>query len=260
VIWIFGLVMIILALLHRLPMKFLAALGLIIVFGHNLLTPISFAPGEAGYIPWTILHDRGFLLAEGAVKIKVSYPLLPWIGVILLGYVAGPLYGMGFDPARRQRVLAQLGLGCLALLAILRGFNLYGETLPWVQGDTLVQSVMSFLNFTKYPPSLSFLLMTLGGGMLMMSRLERVENWFSRVSATFGGAPMFYYLLHLYILLLLQTLLVMVLGANHGNRFGVDHLWIVWLSAVLMLPVLYYPCRAFARFKRRTNMGWVRYF
>jgi uncharacterized membrane protein len=260
VIWIFGLVMIILALLHRLPIWILATLGLTIVFGHNLLTPISFAPGSAGYIPWTILHDRGFLIAEGALKVKISYPLLPWIGVILLGYVAGPLYAQSFDPARRQRLLMRMGLGCLALLALLRGFNIYGETLPWVQGETFVHSMMSFFNFTKYPPSLSFLLLTIGGGMLVLSQLERFENRFTRISATFGGAPMFYYLLHLYILLLLQNVLVLIFGANHGSRFGVDHIWIVWLSSLAMLPVLYFPCRAFARFKRRTDQTWVRYF
>lgn len=260
VIWVIGLAMIVLALMHRLPMWLLAGVGFAIVFGHNALSPIAFAPGETGFVPWTILHDRGFLVAEGALKIKISYPLLPWIGVILLGYVAGPLYAKAFDPARRARLLVRLGLACLAALAVLRGFNIYGETLPWVQGETAVQTVMSFLNYTKYPPSLAFVLMTLGVGMIALAYFEKIDNWFTRVCATFGGAPMFYYLLHLYVLLLLQNLLVLVFGANHGARFGVDQLWIVWVGAIAMLPVLYLPCRAFANFKRTSNQAWVRYF
>ncbi len=163
-------------------------------------------------------------------------------------------------PQRRQRLLRLLGFGALALLAVLRGFNIYGENLPWVHGETAVQTVMSFVNFTKYPPSLDFLLLTLGTGMLAMSWLEAFDNWFTRACATFGGAPMFYYLLHLYLLLALQHVLVAVFGANHGVRFGVDHVWPVWVVAVALMPVLYFPCRAFARFKRSSNQAWVRYF
>lgn len=260
VIWVIGLAMIILALVHRLPLKLLGAAGLAIVFGHNALTWMSFEPGTVAYSLWTVLLHRGFLVADGAVKLKVTYPLLPWVGVILVGYVAGPLYAAAMAPERRQRLLRMLGCASLALLVVLRGFNIYGENLPWVHGETAIQTVMSFVNFTKYPPSLDFLLLTLGVGMLGLSWLEPVENWFTRACATFGGAPMFYYLLHLYLLLGLQHLLVALFGANHGVRFGVDHVWPVWLLALALMPVLYFPCRAFARFKRSSNQAWVRYF
>ena len=259
VIWVIGLAMIALALLHQLPRAVLAVIGLVIVCGHNLLTPVTFAPGDWGYIPWTILHDRGFLVAEGALKIKVSYPLLPWIGVIVLGYVAGPWYARTVDSARRRSLLVTAGVAALAVLLVLRGLNIYGETLDWTAGETALRTVMSFLNVTKYPPSLAFLLLTLGVGLVVLGWLEQRDNLFLRVCATFGGAPMFYYLLHLFLLLGLQKLAVAAFGANDGSRYEFDHLWQVWLLSAVLIPLLYWPCKAFGAFKRRTSMGWVRY-
>ncbi|SFX77423.1 Uncharacterized membrane protein [Janthinobacterium lividum] len=260
VIWVIGLAMMALAVLHKLPLKVLVVLGVAIVAGQHLFTWLHAEEGSVGYYLLTVLLQRGYLVADGAMKIKVSYPLLPWIGVIVLGYAAGPLYARGLSVEGRRRLLLALGGGSLLLLAVLRGFNLYGETLPWVAGDTALRTAMSMLNFTKYPPSLDFLLFTLGLGLLGMAWLESVDNWFTRACATFGGAPMFYYLLHLYLLLLIGTTLTAVLGANHGNRFGVEHIWQVWLIALALMPVLYFPCRAFANYKRTSKQAWVRYF
>lgn len=260
VIWIIGLAMMALAVLHKLPLKVLVVLGVAIIAGQHLFTWLHAEEGSVGYYLLTVLLQRGYLVADGAMKIKVSYPLLPWIGVIVLGYAAGPLYARAFSAKARRRWLLALGAGSLLLLGLLRGFNLYGETLPWVAGDTALRTAMSVLNFTKYPPSLDFLLFTLGLGLLGMAWLESVDNWFTRACATFGGAPMFYYLLHLYLLLAIGIALTAVLGANHGNRYGVEHIWQVWLIALALMPVLYFPCRAFANYKRTSKRAWVRYF
>lgn len=260
VIWVIGLAMMALAVLHKLPLKALALLGVAIVAGQHLLTGLRAEPGSLAYHVLTVLLQRGYLVADGAMKIKVSYPLLPWIGVIVLGYAAGPLYARSRSLEGRRRLLLALGGGSLLLLGLLRGFNIYGETLPWVAGDTAVRTAMSVLNFTKYPPSLDFLLFTLGLGLLGLAWLESVDNWFTRVCATFGGAPMFYYLLHLYLLLVIGITLTAVLGANHGTRYGVEHIWQVWLLALALMPVLYFPCRAFAHYKRTSRQAWVRYF
>jgi uncharacterized membrane protein len=260
VIWVIGWAMIALALLHRLPAWLLAALGVLLVAGHNSVAMLSFEPGQAAYYWWTLLLHRGFLIADGIVKVKVTYPLLPWIGVIALGYVAGPLYARGMAVLQRRQLLLGCGAACLLLLLLLRGFNLYGENLPWVAGDSALSTLMSFLNFTKYPPSLDFVLLTLGLGLLALAGFERVDNGFTRICATFGGAPMFYYLLHLYLLLVLQTASLALVGPNYGSRFGVDHIWQVWLIALALMPVLYFPCRAFALYKRRSAQPWVRYF
>ena len=247
-------------MLHRLPRGVLATLAVALVFGHNLLTPIHFQPDEVGYSIWTILHDRGFLIADGPFKIKVSYPLLPWIGVIALGYLAGPLFAKSFPANRRQSALVWLGVGSLALLAVIRGFNIYGETLPWVTGDNFVQTVMSWVNFTKYPPSLDFLLLTIGTGCLILAWVELLDNWFMRVLVIFGSVPMFFYLFHLYLLLIMQTVLVATVGPTYGQRFGVDQYWHIWVISFALIPVLYFPMRAFARFKHSSKQAWVRYF
>lgn len=260
VIWVIGLAMMALAVLYKLPLKVLLVLGVAIVAGQHLMSGLRAEPGSLGYYALTVLLQRGYLVADGAMRIKVSYPLLPWIGVIVLGYAAGPLYARAFSATARRRWLLALGAGSLLLLGLLRGFNLYGETLPWVAGDTGLRTAMSVLNFTKYPPSLDFLLFTLGLGLLGLAWLESVDNGFTRACATFGGAPMFYYLLHLYLLLAIGLTLTAVLGANHGSRYGVGHIWQVWLLALLLMPVLYFPCRAFANYKRASKQAWVRYF
>lgn len=262
VIWAIGIAMIVLAFASVLSPRLLAAIALAIVFGHNALAGIDLAPGHPLYLPWTLLLHRGWALQDAAVQVRLTYPALPWVGVILLGWLAGPLFGAAFEGQRRRRLLVVLGLGCWALLAVLRGFNIYGENAPWVPGADAVHTVMSFLNFTKYPPSLDFLLMTLGAGTLVLAALDRADNAATRVASTFGSAPMFYYLLHLYVLMAGYKILLAVFGPNQGSRFGVapDQFWMVWLVTVLMIPALYFPCRAFARYKRRTTRAWVRYF
>lgn len=262
VLWAIGFCMVVLGLLAGLPRGLLAAVGLVLVAGHNLVAGWVVAPESAAYVPWTLLLQRGWLVAEGAVRVRLSYPALPWVGVILLGYVLAPLFASTVRAQARQWRLAALGLACLAALLLLRGLNLYGENQPWVRGETVLLTVMSWLNFTKYPPSLDFLLLTLGTGLLLLAALEGIDHRLTRIFATFGGAPMFYYLLHLYVLLLGYKVLHALYGPNQGSRFGVDagSFWIVWAVWVGLVPLLYVPVRAFARYKRRTTQGWVRYF
>lgn len=260
VIWVIGLAMIILGLLHKLPPLVLGLLGLLIVGGQNALAGLSFAPGTASYSLWTLLLHRGYLISDAAIKIKVSYPLLPWVGIILLGYVAGHLYATGISAPRRQRLLAILGTTALLMFVVLRCVNGYGDTQPWQDHGNELLTLMSFFNLTKYPPSLDFALLTLGTGMCCLSLLEKYPGKLSRIASVFGGAPMFYYLLHLLVLLGLQKLMLAAVGASHGQRFGVEHVWQVWLIAVALIPALYYPCRAFARYKRQSGKAWVRYF
>jgi uncharacterized membrane protein len=256
VIWAIGLAMLALALLHRLPLALLAALGAVIVAGHNALASLSFEPGTMAASAWTILEQRGFLFTD-PVRVKISYPVLAWIGVILLGYACGPLYARATDPRLRRRLLTGAGLALLALLAVLRAANGYGEPLPWTAQADALHTAMSFLNFTKYPPSLDFILLTLGCGLLALAGIERLDNAAARVAATFGGAPMFYYLLHLYALLTLQKLAAAFLGVA---RADVAHVWQVWGIAALLALALYRPTRHFGQYKRESGKGWVKYF
>ena len=259
VIWAIGLSMVVLALVSQWPKAVLALLGFGIVFGHNLLTPVSFQPEEWGYSLWTILHDRNFLVSEGAVKIKASYPVLPWIGVIILGYLAGPLYSKTLSAEHRGRLLLQLGAGCLLLFIVLRGFNIYGETLDWQLYPDLVTSLMSILNLTKYPPSLNFLLVTLGLMFLLLFVLEKPQGKWTQILVNFGSAPMFFYILHLYVLLVLYRIVLAVCGPNQGEGFGMEHMGWIWLTTVLLAVALYLPTKWFSLYKKRSQQAWVRY-
>lgn len=256
VIWVIGLSMIALALLHKLPLRWLALLGGAIVAGHNALSFPGLESGSLAHGAWTVLEQRGFLVGEGAVRVKISYPLLAWIGVILLGYAAGPLFSNKVAPGARRRILLLGGAACLSLLALLRGFNIYGEALPWsVQADAL-HTVMSFLNLTKYPPSLNFLLMTLGVGLIVLAWMEAANERVVAFCATFGGVPLFYYLAHLYLLLALRGLMSAIAGGQPHQAQGIGEIWL-WSLAVI--AALYYPCRWFGRYKRASTQAWVRY-
>ncbi|MEM1096062.1 MAG: hypothetical protein AAGJ10_15800 [Bacteroidota bacterium] len=148
----------------------------------------------------------------------------------------------------------------LLILAVLRGLNGYGEPVPWTVGATPLDTLMSVLNYTKYPPSLAFLLLSLGVALLLMAWLDTKNNAATRVLQTFGQAPMFIYALHLYVLLVAYTIVLATIGPNEGDLYHIDHVWQIWALTVLLAFVLYFPTRAFGQFKRRTDKKWVRYF
>jgi uncharacterized membrane protein len=260
VIWIIGLSMLALAALVWLPRKVLIALGAVLVAGHNLLDGVHFPVGHALHVPWAILHDRGWIEVTSALRMRTSYPLLPWIGVIALGYAAGPWFLPAADARQRQRRLLAWGAGLLAGFVVLRALNVYGDK-PWVAGDSALVTVMGFFNITKYPPSLLFIALTLGIGLLVLRGFERRPGsggmaWL----AVFGAAPMFFYVLHLYVLKFLYLGAEAIWGANQGKVFGFDALWMVWLCALALAVLLYPAVRAFAAFKaRRRDIAWLKY-
>lgn len=258
VIWAIGISMICLALLSKLPRIWIGILGFLIVFGHNLLTPIAFESNEFAYNIWTILHDRGYLETNGLMSIRASYPVLPWIGVILLGYFTGPLYHHLVASAKRQRILIILGFSSLALLFILRGWNIYGETLPWEAQTSLINSVKSFLNYTKYPPSLDFLLFTLGIGFFLLSFFEKINGLFGRILKVFGSAPLFFYIIHLYVILIFHGILIYTI--NDGETVKLNHVYQLWLISTVLCVLLYFPTKRFAQFKRKSKSKLIKYF
>lgn len=253
-----------LSLACRLNIKVIGALGLLIVFGHNALTPITFAPDEFGYIIWSILHDQNDLGVIAGLKIRASYPVLPWFGVILLGYFAGPLFADKVSHLKRRKLLFSIACGCFFVLLILRGFNVYGETLPWSVQETLIGSIRSFLNYTKYPPSLHYILITLGIGMLLLAWFDSFKqtNAMTKILEVYGSVPMFAYIVHLYVLLAAYWVLFLVFGATHGDRFGLSTVTEIWLGTVFLALVLYYPSKKFAHYKHKEkrNKPWLSYF
>ena len=261
VIWAIGVSMIALAALVWLPRPLLLLLGIAIIAGHNLLDTLHFPVGSAMHVPWAILHDRGWIEFSDSLRLRTSYPVLPWIGVIALGYCMGPWFARSACAATRQRYLLLAGASALLGFVALRLLNGYGEA-PWTNYSNATQTLMSFFNITKYPPSLLFITLTLGLGLLLLRGFERARQapWI-RTLAVFGAAPMFFYLLHLYVLKVLYLASVGLFGLNQGSYFGFDGIGAVWLTAVLLAAALYLPVRWFAGLKaRRRDITWLKYF
>jgi uncharacterized membrane protein len=261
VIWCIGLCMIVLAALVGLPRSVLLAVGLLIVCGHNLLDPIHLRPDQPLFPVWAMLHQRDVIALPFGLVAKTTYPVLPWIGVIVLGYAIGPWFLPGVDTHTRQRRFAVLGCAMPVAFALLRLANGYGDK-PWfVVDDIALRTAMSFFALTKYPPSLLFLLLTLGIGALLLVALERMgDRPLVAALAVFGGAPMFFYLLHLTVLRLLYHGAFGTWGATQGAVFGVaDYAWVLVWYAGLIVP-LYLPTAWFSRLKAsRPDIAWLKY-
>lgn len=257
VIWAIGLAMLALSALLWLPRAAQILLAVLLVCGHNALDGVHFASGETGFIPWAILHERSVIELGNGIAARTSYPVLPWIGIILFGYLLGPLYARAASAETRQRRLLAMGMAALAAFVVLRLLNVYGDH-AWQTGNTTLASLMSFLNITKYPPSLHFILLTLGLGLLALAGLERTQA--GRSLALIGRVPMFFYIAHLYLLHLIYLLLAAFYGPNQGERFGFSQVWMIWAMALPVLTCLYRPCRWFGRLKQEGRHPWMRYF
>ncbi|HUF65505.1 MAG TPA: heparan-alpha-glucosaminide N-acetyltransferase domain-containing protein [Gemmatimonadaceae bacterium] len=276
VIWVLGWSMIALAGLIYLPLKVVAGFGIGMMLLHNLLDPVQVAQwqGPASRVPdaasklWMILHQQGAFPVAGFPSpiVYVLYPLIPWIGVMAAGYAFGTLYDI--DPARRRAILLRLGLGLTAAFLILRALNLYGDPAGWSVQKSSLFTALSFLNVTKYPPSLLFLLMTLGPALLALWWFERpVRNAIGRAVITFGRVPMFFYILQWYTAHLIGIGLHVAAGkpvpgppglspppVNSGFGLGVTYM--AWIAGTLLL----YPlCRWFAGVKARRRDWWLSY-
>ncbi|XYD11356.1 heparan-alpha-glucosaminide N-acetyltransferase domain-containing protein [Methylobacterium sp. NMS12] len=261
VIWCIGVCMIVLAALIGLPRSALFAAGMLVVCGHNLLDPIQLQPDNPLFTVWAMLHQRDVIPLPFGLVAKTTYPVLPWIGVIALGYAVGPWFLPDVATRRRERRFAAVGITLLVTFALLRLANGYGDR-PWfIVDESALRTEMSFFALTKYPPSLLFLLLTLGSGALLLVLLERMgDRPVVAALAEFGGAPLFFYLFHLTVLRLLYHGAFATWGATQGTVFGVgNYAWIVVWYAGLIAP-LYFPTAWFSRLKAsRRDIAWLKY-
>ena len=278
VIWALGASMVLMAAIVRMPIRWIAALAAIMIFTHNLLDGLQ--PAGFGSLAWlwNILHKRGAVLLPFGIRQFVLFPLIPLVGVMAAGYVVGALCAM--DRQRRKRWLLRLGAGAIALFILLRLTNVYGNPPAGPhgvsQGDfhmqpTVAKTVILFFDVEKYPPSLQFLLMTIGPSLLLLAGLDRatVPRGLSAIWM-FGRVPMFFYVLHLYVIHLLAIIVSAVRGQSlhwlfHGAFFGevppgygydLPFVYAMWLTAIL---ILYLPCRWFAELKRTRKDWWLSY-
>ena len=277
VIWVIGICIVLMAGLVKLPLKALAAFGLIVIAAHNLVDSrlLSWAEhlnehSASGL--WKILYV-GFYAGPvqlGSLDLFVLYSIVPWIGVIAAGYAFGTV--LTFEPARRRKLCLLIGFSAIGLFLLLRGFNLYGDPFPWHSGGRM-SAALAFLNTTKYPASLCFLLMTLGPAVASIPLLESASGPIARVVTVFGRVPFFYYVLHIPLIHALALIVSKLrfgyvnswLFTNHpmgnprppaGYTWDLWLLYLVWATAIVLL---YFPCQRFAALKARRTEWWLRY-
>jgi uncharacterized membrane protein len=249
VIWAIGISMIFLAFLVYLPYRVILITGLMIVFFHNTLAPVTFPEGSSMATFWAFFYSGG-PGSIGNINLFFLYPILPYFGLIALGYCLGSLYAPGYPFDQRKRWLLGLGTGTILLFIILRYFNIYGDPNPWEPGKDAVYSTMAFLKTTKYPVSLLYCMMTLGPALILLALVEPVKNRVISLFVTIGAVPMFYYILHLVFL----AVLVRVVGFNAYNLF------VVYVYFISLVIVLYLLCRKYAKYKsRHPEKKWLRY-
>ena len=285
VIWVIGWCMILMAGLVKLPVRAIAAIGLIIIFGHNLLDGYV-----GGLIPqlgndlksslWKVLYVAFFAdpIQIGSItNLVVLYSLFPWIGVMAAGYAFGTIITQ--EPSRRDRLCLTIGLGAIALFLVLRYFNIYGDPSPWsaptpqADGRPQLPALLSFLNTSKYPASLLFLLMTLGPTIAIIPALEKARGPVARWMTVFGRVPFFYYILHIPLIHVMAAIVSKIrLGtvvpwifANlpmaaprppAGYQWSLGLLYLIWLIVVVLL---YFACRWYAALKARRKDPWLAY-
>ncbi len=263
VMWAIGASMVVLAAVIQLAPATICVLALSMIAGHNLLDGIEPATFGAWAPLWNLLHVRGQVPFG-----LVSYPLIPWAGVMMLGYALGRAYH--FDAQWRRSMFARLGAGALIAFALLRLSNIYGDPRPWHHQDTPVMTAMSFFNVEKYPPSLLYLLAMLGIALLLLAAFESERGWMKRLSflQTFGRVPLFFYVIHLFLAHLSAGVVAWCMGwktavlTNSYKTLPADWglplpwVYVAWIAVLLMM----YPlCRWFAGVKRRRNDWWLSY-
>ncbi|HOY13504.1 MAG TPA: heparan-alpha-glucosaminide N-acetyltransferase domain-containing protein [Saprospiraceae bacterium] len=265
VIWSLGVSMIVLAGLIHLPIKFILLFSLVLIFGHNLLDGIDIKDN----IFWSILHQRNTHFIDETHYFGTAFALIPWVAVMSLGYCFGPLYNSTFNADRRKRILNGIGLGSIGLFIILSAFNFYGDPVKWTNYGLTIKTMMSILNVTKYPPSLLYLLITLGPSMLFLANTEKLKGKVVNFLSVFGRVPFFYYILHLYLIHLLAMFAAELSGfgwqsmillkfvsrveALKGFGFNLMVVYAIWILVILML----YPiCRKFDQYKQTNKEKW----
>jgi len=274
ILWIFGICMLAMAALVYLPMRWLAALSVAVIVLHNCLDGFRAQQFGSAAWAWNLLHQPGVIPVAGKL-VLVTYTFLPWIAVMAAGFCFGRVFQL--EPEARRRIMLRLGLAMTILFIALRAVNRYGDPAPWAHQKSTLFTVLSFLNCTKYPGSLGFLLMTLGPELLMLAWFDRRTFKPDNPLVVFGRVPMFYFVLHFYLIHVLAVLAAWLRYGSSASRFIFNplpsmggpralfpanfgySLWMVYGVWLLVLVLLYPLCRWFANVKSRRRDWWLSY-
>ena len=265
VIWSLGISMIILAALIYLPRNYILLISLLLICFHNLLDNVHF-PGN---VLWSVVHEQMIYKFSGNKILLIGYPIVPWFAVMALGYYFGSLYDKSFDNSKRKKLLNSIGIIAVATFVVLRLANLYGDPKQFKEFGSFSQNLISFLNPNKYPPSLLYLLMTLGAAFLFLANTEKLKGRIVNFFCTFGRVPFFYYILHIYIIHIIAMIMAQISGwgwkkmilstfiAFEPNMKGYGYsLWIVYVIWISVILLLYPLCKKFDKYKQAHKEKW----
>ena len=261
---------IVLSFLLKLPPKTIAIIGVVIIFCHNLFSLIPF---EQGSVVKNILSPLLTLAVFPVFANKVfimAYPPIPWLGIMLAGFATGKLFER--QQPERKKIFIKIGVGALALFVVIRFRNIYGDPVKWAVQKNTIFTFLSFMNVTKYPPSLLFCLITLGIMFLMLAFTDGVKNKFITITSVYGRVPLFYFLVHFLLIHIIMVAVILLQGfhwsqldfasGNFGRPKDVQSglpLWAIYLIWISVVAILYKPCVWYWKYKSAHKNGWVRY-
>ena len=272
VIWAIGISMVILGLMTWLPFEIILAVGLLIVLGHNALDFYEKDQTTPFSTTYDLIHRRGSHPLWGKHQLLILYPFLPWTGLMMLGYCLGKVLRNN-DTAYRKRFLVIAGISTIALFIILRFINVYGDPAPWSPQPNVFYTFLSFINSSKYPPSLFFMCMTIGPSLLLMAWWDEIQNGFTKIVSVYGRVPFFYFLAHLFVIHLFSAVTYLMRGHSFADGAGnptafvkfiqpgegvqLRYVYLIWLVIVI---ALYPVCKWYDRYKtNHKEKKWLSY-
>lgn len=272
VIWVIGWSMLFLGLLVRTSIKLIIAIGFILFFGHNILDYIQLPKEGAAHVLWSVFFTAfGTIFKYGESRFVFDlYAILPWTGVLFLGYGFGMLYQQQ-DTVKRRKTILSIGFAVVILFIFLRSINLYGDPAHWSQQKNGFYTFLSFINASKYPPSLLYLCMTLGPSIIVLSLIETAQNKFTNVLSMYGRVPFFYYILHFFLIHVICVILFFATGHTSKDiidtntpflfrpqhfGFSLSTVYGLWLLVIL---ILYKPCKWFDDYRKNHREWWLSY-
>jgi uncharacterized membrane protein len=268
-IWALGLSMIILAGLIHLPKKLILGISVVIILGHNLLDGIHVPGSSLEAFGWSLLHDQQFFMWHKEILL-VGYPIVPLMAVMSLGYCLGDWFSAGYDVGKRQRNLLIAGSCCIVVFIVLRYTNLYGDPVKWAPQKDAFFTFLSFIKVNKYPPSLLYVLLTVGSAFLFLSFTEKLKGGIVNVVSVYGRVPMFYYLIHIYVIHLVAIVASAFTPGQDwkiwflkqpiwfttnlkGYGFSLPVAYLIWIAIVVAM----YPlCKRYDAYKQANKGKW----
>jgi uncharacterized membrane protein len=270
VICAIGVGLIVLSFLLKISPRTIGIIGLVIIFGHNLLQGISFPANSGLDFFESVLFRQNLFQPSPNFGFVTGYPLIPWLGVTMAGFGCGSLFEL--SPEKRKKIFLRIGAAALLLFCLIRFANIYGDPSPWAVQKTSLFSFLSFINVTKYPPSLLFILLMLGIMFLILFFAEGISNRITNFFIVYGNVPLFYFIVHLYLIHILMFVMLFMQGfgikdlqfgvlqfgrPQKESGVGLPIIYLIWIGVVL---VLYPLCRWYGKYKMtHKEKEWLRY-